>query len=123
MNKALHIIPRILAVSLVSFFVFFVLAAHGFTMTAFIESSIALMLLGATMIAWGSHVSGGLIFILLGLAYWYSALYNNVARGTILFISGPLILTGVLFIADKYYNKKKAAVKSKARKKKKKKKK
>ena len=96
----MHVLPRLIAVSLVSFLVVYVFFSHGFTMTALIESSIWLVIMGATMIAWGSHITGAVIFIALGVLYWFIA-KDVFPMNTILFVSGPLILTGGLFVADK----------------------
>jgi predicted neutral ceramidase superfamily lipid hydrolase len=105
-NKLVYVIPRMAAVGLVTFWVIYVFWAHGFTMAALIESSIWLVVLGATMIAWGNEVMGAVIFIILGLLYYLTS-FNRMGLNTLLFVSGPLILTGVLFITDRYFAKKK----------------
>jgi len=102
-SKLMYLVPRLAAVALVSFWVFYVFLTHGFTATAFVESSIWMVVLGATMIAWGNHISGAVIFILLGIGYWLMV-KDVFQMNTILYVAAPLILTGALFILDKYLN-------------------
>ncbi|MBW3011967.1 hypothetical protein KY311_02190 [Candidatus Woesearchaeota archaeon] len=101
MNKLLHT-ARLLAVVIVSFFVFHTFIMHGFTFTALIESSIWLILLGATMIAWGNRKIGGAVFVVFGIVYWYFAMNSvNILSNQVFFVSGPLVITGLLFIWEK----------------------
>lgn len=112
-SKLMHTLPRFIAVGLVSFWVIFVFWSHGFTYNALVESSIWMVILGATMIAWGSSIIGAAIFVVLGVLYW-AITFETFPVKTIMFVSGPLIITGLLFIADKHYSKKRLDEKTKS---------
>jgi hypothetical protein len=75
----------------------FVLLSHGFTLVSLIEGIVPIMVLAAALVAWRWNFVGGLIFVLLGI------LYIVLSKGcrsleVCLFVAGPPILTGLLFI-------------------------
>lgn len=91
------IIAKILSVLLVLWWTIFVLLSHGFTLVSLIESVVPLIVLVVTIIAWRWNLIGGLLFVLLGIFYIYMA-WGRMPLSVYFFVSGPVILTGILFI-------------------------
>lgn len=88
---------KILAIIIVLWWSFFVIMSHGFSLISLIESIIPLVLLGTSIIAWHFNRLGGVIFIFWGLAYVAFA-WSTMQFMTYVFVSGPLILCGLLFV-------------------------
>lgn len=99
MKKILHWTPRILSILIVIWWILFVFGSHGISVVSLIESIVWIILLVVTLIAWKWERIGGLIFIFLGLLY--TVLFWGRGHWTVyLLVSGPLVVTGGLFIAD-----------------------
>ncbi len=54
------------------------------------------------LIAWKWEVIGGAIFILMGFGYFFMAGFHRPISWYVL-ISGPLFLTGVLFLLSRFF--------------------
>lgn len=78
----------------------FVVLSHGFSLVTIIESVVWIIPLIATIIAWRKRELGGYFFLITGIAYAF--IFDNIYA--ILFLAVPLMITGVLFIIDKRYN-------------------
>jgi hypothetical protein len=88
---------KLLSAVLLLWWTAFVLLSHGFTLVSLIEGIVPIMVLVTAFVAWRWNFAGGLIFVLLGV------LYIVLSRGcrpleVCLFVAGPPILTGLLFI-------------------------
>ncbi len=101
MNKILYWTPRILAIIITIFWFLFTILSHGLSFVTVVESLIWVILLITTIIAWKYEQIGGIVFIILGLLYVFLAI-NNLTLITFILVSGPLIITGILFIINKY---------------------
>jgi hypothetical protein len=99
--KIIYWLPRIMAIIIVAFFIAFVFLSHGFSAESLVESSVWVVLLLATILAWKWEGWGGLIFIVLGLGYIGLA-SQRATITALLVVSLPIIITGLLFIISKY---------------------
>ncbi|MBU1026536.1 MAG: hypothetical protein KKA31_02280 [Candidatus Margulisbacteria bacterium] len=88
---------KILSVALVLWWTFFVFASHGFSFASLIETSVPLIILAITIIAWRWNTIGGVLFVLLAAFYVY-LVWGAAETETYLLVSGPPALTGLLFI-------------------------
>ncbi|MEE8638251.1 MAG: hypothetical protein V3T21_04300 [Candidatus Margulisiibacteriota bacterium] len=90
------ILAKIMSVLLVLWWTFFVIQSHGLCAVSTIEGFIPLAVLFVASIAWRSHFTGGLLFILLGILFigW---MRGCMFADTYFFVCGPLFLTGVFF--------------------------
>jgi len=90
-------VAKVLSVLLVLWWVFFVIASHGMSVTSLVESVVPGTVLVVALIAWRWNLAGGIIFVLLGMAYvgW---MWGRMYMETYYFVAGPFILTGALFI-------------------------
>jgi len=105
MKKTFHWAPRVLGILFTLFISIFALDtfSEGYS---FWESIAALLIhlvptylaMAALLVAWKWEVPGGLIYI--GLAAWYMIMARGQHWTAHLFISGPLLLTGALFVLD-----------------------
>jgi len=103
-GKGLYWTPRILSIIIILFWMAFVFLSHGFSMEALIESGVWIVILAVTILAWKNRPAGKIGFLVLGLAY----LILTKGREnwlTYLLVSGPLLLTGILFLLDKSQSK------------------
>ena len=98
-KKILYLAPRALAILLVIFWAWLVFASHGISATAAVESITWITILAAAIIAWKWEKIGAAIFITLGVLY-IALSWGKATWLAGLFRSGPLILTGILFIAS-----------------------
>jgi len=106
-NKLLYYTPRTLAILITIFISLLALDvfAEGYS---FINTIIALFmhliptyfLIAITVFAWKKPKPGGIFFIALGLLYILLS-WKNFPSLTLLIISGPLFLTGTLFLLNK----------------------
>lgn len=103
MNKFLYWLPRILGIGLIVFYVLFALDAFdsessmGEMLLGFLIYLIpAFVLIAILLVAWKWELPGGILYLAAG------ALYIYMARGmywmVYLYIGGPLLLSGILFI-------------------------
>ena len=116
LNKILYWTPRVLAIIFVLFLGLFSLdvfsEGYGFWQTIlalFMHNIPALILLAILIISWKREIIAGVIFILAGLFYIYlisSGGFKWSELSAILTISGPALLTGVLFVISWFKNKK-----------------
>ncbi len=97
MRKITLFIAKSLSGILVVWWFAFVILSHGFSLIAIIESFIPLIILAAAIVAWGNPKPGGFFFILLGLIYIICA-WGVMELKVYVFVAGPLILTGLLFL-------------------------
>lgn len=101
-HKILYWSPRVLAIVFILFISLFALDvfADGFSWLGLLIHLLPnLILVAALVLAWRHEYLGGIIFIVLGAAYgllvWHSFLWL-----TVLVISGPAVVIGVLFLAN-----------------------
>lgn len=104
-NKYLYWIPRILGIILVVFWFSFIILSHGFSFTSLVESIVWITILITLLMAWNWELIGGILFFVWGLLYFLFAL-NKFPISAQLIITLPLVILGVLFILDYYFNKK-----------------
>ena len=100
MSKLLYFLPRILSIIITLFWMAFVFLSHGLSLEALIESGVWAIILVVAILAWKNQPAGKIGFLVLGLAY----LILTKGREnwlTYLLVSGPLFLTGILFLLDK----------------------
>ena len=99
-SESLLLTAKSLSALLVLWWIFFAVASHGFTPVALIESLVPLVVFIATLIAWRWNIAGGLLFMLLGALY-ICLMWGRTQFVTYIFVSGPLFLTGLLYISAK----------------------
>jgi len=104
-NKYLFWTPRILGIVLTVFWFAFIILAHGFSLTSLVESVVWFTILITLLMAWNWEGIGGILFIVWGILYTIF-IVGKFPSISILIVSGPLFLEGILFIADYYVNKK-----------------
>ncbi|MFZ2390651.1 MAG: hypothetical protein WAW15_02455 [Minisyncoccales bacterium] len=100
-------LPRVLTIVYISFFVLLSLDVFNSTATVlekmggFLMHNIPTILLIVSLAyAWKKTRTGGIIFIILGIAF--SFFYGTYERlDTFMLISFPLLLTGTLFLLNK----------------------
>jgi len=107
MTKILYWTPRILAVLFIGFISLFALDVFGEGLSIWrtagallIHLIPSLVLAIATAIAWKSELSGGIIFLLLGLLFTV-AFHTYTHLLTFLIISLPALLIGGLFLLNR----------------------
>ena len=113
MHKALYWAPRVLAILAAAFISMFAMDvfSEGYS---FWETLLALaihlvptyILIIVIIIAWKWELIGGIIFIILGLAYIIMA-WGRFHISAYVVISGPLFLTGILFLLNRFLLRKK----------------
>ena len=101
-NKWIYWIPRVLGLLFAAFISLFALdvfsEGYGFweTLVAlFMHMIPTFLVLGLLALAWRWDRIGGVLFILLGIAYIFMA---RMEISAVLVISGPLFLIGALFL-------------------------
>ena len=112
MHKALYWAPRVLGILAAAFISIFALDVFG-EGYSFWETLLALaihliptyILIIVVIIAWKRELAGGIIYIIFGLLYIVMA-RRGFPFTTILVISGPLFLTGALFLVNRFLPKK-----------------
>lgn len=115
MIKAIHWLPRILTILAICFVSLFALDAFDSNMTIMqqiigflmhlIPSFILLVLL---VIAWNYKLTGGIIFIVAGVAFgiflyiWNFRMNHNVLMtlGIVASLALPFVISGILFMLD-----------------------
>jgi len=100
-RKLIYWLPRIVAILNIIFWFIFVIFSHGISLISIIESIVWLTPLVALIIAWKHEKIGGLIFISLGILsalLMYNKLSIDEILALLIFISSPLIITGILFL-------------------------
>lgn len=109
-QKVIYWLPRVLSVLFIVFISLFALDVfnEGFSFNAIKALLIHLfpvyILIAVVIIAWKWEIIGGLIYFFLGIFY-IIMMRHNFHISWALIISGPLFLTGLLFILNKVYNK------------------
>jgi hypothetical protein len=107
MNKAILAAAKTLSALLFLWWTAFVLLSHGFTFVAMIEGIVPIIVLVTALVAWRWNLSGGILYVLLGVLYLLMVRdFSQV--GVYLFVAGPPILTGALFILAALLEKKQA---------------
>lgn len=101
MKNFLFYAPRILAIIIIAIFAIFIL--EGFSpefgwMDSFNHLLMALVALGATIIAWKKPKIGCWFFIFFGIWFLWTNFDNRLQNGLI--IGGIPLLTGVLFLIE-----------------------
>lgn len=114
-DKILYWAPRILSILFICFLMLFSLDVFStessfwqIVVGLFMHNIPALLLLVVLLISWKYEIVGGIGFILAGLLYIYlvfSGGFEWFKISWILTISGPAILTGILFIISWFKNK------------------
>jgi hypothetical protein len=121
-TKVLHWLPRILCILAILFITFFSLDVFGPGLTFWqqlggflIHNIPSFVLLAFLILAWKRELSGGIIFIILGLIF-YVLVYllnhyrNHFSVGRSLvnaaMIALPFVIVGILFIISHYRKKK-----------------
>ena len=110
MKKTLHWAPRVLGILFALFISIFAPDVFG-EGYSFWESIVAFLIhlvptylaVAALLVACKWEVPGGLIYI--SLAVWYLIMARGQHWTAHLFISGPLLLTGALFLIDYFASK------------------
>ncbi len=90
-------VAKILSIALVLWWTYFVFASHGFSFVSFVESSVPLVVLAITIVAWRWNTLGGILFIIVA-AFYVFLVWGAAQTETYLLVSGPPALTGLLFI-------------------------
>jgi len=108
MKKVMYYLPRILGLLITAFFALFIL--EGFDpqfgwQSGLAHLAVAVVALGATILAWKKPRIGGWLFIAFGLWYLITALHGEWWSGLI--TGGVPLATGLLFLWDGYKNKQK----------------
>ena len=121
MKNVIHWAPRILTILSILLISLFALDSFGPSVpllrqiSAFLMHLIPSAVLAAILvIAWRHRLTGGIIFIVIGLAlspFIYSLNFRNnnsiwMSIGIVAIITLPFIVAGLLFIIDYYYNRK-----------------
>ncbi len=106
MKNFIYYLPRALAILIVVFFSIFIL--EGFSpefgwIDSLMHLLVALVALGATIIAWKWPKIGGWIFIIFGLLFLSMAFRSQYWGGLI--IGGVPLLTGILFLIEGFRKK------------------
>jgi len=105
MKKFIYYLPRSLSILIVAFLAMFIL--EGFSpefgwQDSLMHLLMALIALGATILAWKRPMIGGWIFILLGLGFMYLLLIVRQLWWNGIIIGGIHLLTGILFLSEKF---------------------
>ncbi len=108
MEKFIYFLPRVLSILIVSFFAVFIL--EGFSpefgwQDSLMHLLVALIALGAAIVAWKWPKIGGWIFVLLGLKYLLMIFNSQWWNGLI--IGGIPLSTGILFLVEGFKKNKK----------------
>jgi hypothetical protein len=106
MKKFIYYLPRILTILIVSFLALFIL--EGFSPEFSWQDSLmhllmALIALGATIVAWKWPKIGGWIFVLLGLKFLLM-IFREPSWNNGMIIGGIPLLTGILFVIEGFRN-------------------
>jgi hypothetical protein len=106
MKKFIYYLPRILSILIVSFLALFIL--EGFSpgfgwQDSLMHLLMALIALGATIVAWKWPKIGGWIFVLLGLKFLLM-IFREPSWNNGMIIGGILLLTGILFVIEGFRN-------------------
>jgi hypothetical protein len=109
-KKILHWTPRAISILFVLFISMFAFDTPGIGFLIHLIPSI--ILLGLIILAWKYELIGGIAFIVLGIVFTiFFKTYKDII--TILLISLPPIITGVLFILNKRFSMKNQQVNKK----------
>ena len=106
MKKIIYYLPRVLSIIIVAFFAMFILEGFGPDFgwqDSVMHLIIALIALGATILAWKKPKIGGWIFIIFGLWYFKGIMANEWLIS--LLIGGIPLITGILFLIDGFKKK------------------
>jgi hypothetical protein len=103
MKKFIYYLPRILTILIVAFLAMFIL--EGFSpgfgwQDSLMHLLMALIALGATILAWKRPQIGGWIFVLFGLGLMYLLLIFRQQWWNGIIVGGILLLTGILFLTE-----------------------
>ena len=104
--KILYWLPRVLSILFILFISMFALdvfSEYNFPLVLvalFMHLIPTFILIGITILAWKKPKIGGWLYIALGLVYIFLA-WGKFDFLTLLIISGPLFLTGILFLLNK----------------------
>lgn len=107
MKKFLFWLPRVLAILIVIFFALFILEGFGPDFgwqASAAHAVVALIALGATILAWKRPQVGGWLFVAFGI-YYLSMAFNSW-EWTGLLVGGVPLLTGILFLVEGFGKKK-----------------
>jgi hypothetical protein len=107
-NKFLYWLPRILSLLLIAFFLLFSLDVFSeeslwweMIFGFFMHNIPTLVLGGLTWLAWKKEKIGGIVFILLAIAFTiFFKTYTNIF--SILTITGVPLLIGILYLLNHY---------------------
>ena len=110
--KIIRWLPRILSILFIVFISLFALDVfdEGNTLKEILPALSmhllpALALIVITIIAWKKDLIGGFLFVILAIFFtFFFNTYSNLV--SFLLISGPVFLTGALFLLNHYLNKK-----------------
>ena len=112
MKKFLYWLPRILGILLILYYVLFALDAFdieystGEMLVAFLMHLIpSFILIVLLLIAWKWELAGGILYI--GLCAFYVYMARGMNWMVYIYIGGPLLLTGILFILHYFLYRKK----------------
>lgn len=97
MKKIIYWLPRIFSIILTSFWFVFIFWSHGLSRQSFIESGVWVVLLIMTILAWRQQKIGQLGFIFFSILY-IILMWGKFTFITYLVVSGPLLLTGFLYL-------------------------
>ncbi|MCJ7789410.1 MAG: hypothetical protein MUP69_04370 [Candidatus Atribacteria bacterium] len=106
MKKFIYYLPRILSILIVSFLALFIL--EGFSpgfgwQDSLMHLLMALIALGATIVAWKWPKIGGWIFVLLGLKFLLM-IFREPSWNNGMIIGGIPLLIGILFVIEGFRN-------------------
>jgi hypothetical protein len=101
MNKLIYWLPRILGLGAALFWLIFSILRHGPSFPTVAELSVVIILVAATALAWKWPDWGALTFLLLAALHALIA-WQRFATETILAVSIPLVIIGILFWLNKY---------------------
>jgi hypothetical protein len=101
MNQTLYWLPRVFGIMFIVVATLFVFDIERFSWGAlFMHLLPALVVLVALLIAWKQEMIGGILFIILGIAYIILA-WGKTPWMSFLVMSGPAFVIGVLFLLPK----------------------
>lgn len=100
-SNILNILARVIGIAMTVFYAVFVFLSHGFSVDAFMESIVWLLVLGATLVAWKWRGWGAIFFFSLATAY-IAISWPEYSLAAYAFTVLPLALTGLLLVISKY---------------------
>lgn len=99
--KILYWLPRILGIIIIIFWLVFILLSHGISAATLAEMVVIILLTAALLIAWKWPGWGAMAYFALSLFYVILT-WQRFSFSTVMFVTGPLLLVGLLFIISKY---------------------